>query len=120
MPSRKKSTSVKVIKKENSLQDEVQAALTWLESKSTDHDRQNLTKFAINAPQAFGVSMANLKLLEKQLGRNHDLAAALWDTGWYEARMLAALIDEPTKVKPTQMDRWCRDFDNWGIVDTVC
>jgi 3-methyladenine DNA glycosylase AlkD len=23
-------------------------------------------------------------------------------------------------VTPTQMDRWCRDFDNWGICDTLC
>jgi 3-methyladenine DNA glycosylase AlkD len=23
-------------------------------------------------------------------------------------------------VTPSQMDRWCRDFDNWGICDTVC
>jgi len=33
---------------------------------------------------------------------------------------MAALIDEPTSVTPTQMDRWCTDFDNWGICDTVC
>ena len=77
-------------------------------------------KFAINATKAYGVSMANLKVLAKQLGRNHELAAALWDTGWYEARMLASLIDDPQRVTAAQMDRWCRDFDNWGICDTVC
>jgi 3-methyladenine DNA glycosylase AlkD len=27
-------------------------------------------------------------VLAKRLGRNHDLAGGLWDTGWYEARML--------------------------------
>ena len=64
--------------------------------------------------------MANLKLLAKKLGRNHELAAALWDTGWYEARMLASLIDEPARVTPAQMEQWCRAFDNWGICDTVC
>ena len=64
--------------------------------------------------------MANMKVLAKQLGRNHELAAALWRTGWYEARMLASLIDEPEQVTPVQMERWCRDFDNWGICDTVC
>jgi len=100
--------------------DAVQAALAWLEDHSTEHDRKNLVKFAINAHKAFGVSMANMKVLAKQLGRNHDLAAALWGTGWYEARMLASLIDEPARVTPAQMDRWCRDFDNWGICDTVC
>ena len=28
-------------------------------------------------------------------GRNHEFADALWQTGWYEARMLATLVDEP-------------------------
>ncbi len=34
--------------------------------------------------------------------------------------MLTAFVDEPARVTPAQMDRWCRDFDNWGICDTVC
>jgi 3-methyladenine DNA glycosylase AlkD len=34
--------------------------------------------------------------------------------------MLTSFVDEPARVTPTQMDRWCRDFDNWGICDTVC
>jgi 3-methyladenine DNA glycosylase AlkD len=34
--------------------------------------------------------------------------------------MLAAFVDDPARVTPAQMDRWCRDFDNWGICDTVC
>jgi 3-methyladenine DNA glycosylase AlkD len=24
------------------------------------------------------------------------------------------------RLTPAQMDRWCRDFDNWGVCDTVC
>ena len=27
----------------------------------------------------------------------------------------AAFLDEPDRVTAAQMDRWCRDFDNWGI-----
>jgi len=77
-------------------------------------------RFGITASKAFGVSMANLKVLAKRLGRSHELAAALWDTGWYEARMLATLIDEPARVTPAQMERWARDFDNWAICDTAC
>ena len=100
--------------------DDVQAALSWLERKSTKRDRDNLERFGINAKKAFGVSMANIQLLAKRLGRSHELAAALWNTGWYEARMLASFVDEPARVTPAQMDRWCRDFDNWGICDTVC
>jgi 3-methyladenine DNA glycosylase AlkD len=29
-------------------------------------------------------------------------------------------MDEPSRVTPAQMDRWCRDFDSWAIGDTVC
>jgi 3-methyladenine DNA glycosylase AlkD len=34
--------------------------------------------------------------------------------------MLATLVDEPARVTPAQMERWCRDFDNWAICDTAC
>ncbi len=100
--------------------EDVQAALVALERMSTKRDRDNLARFGITATRPFGVSMANLKLLAKRLGRDHELAAALWETGRYEARMLATLVDEPARVTPAQMERWCRDFDNWGICDTAC
>lgn len=106
--------------KASSLSGQLQLALQLLQEKSTQHDRDNLARFGIDAKNALGVSMANLQLIAKRLGRSHDLAAALWDTGCYEARMLASLLDVPALVTPQQMDRWCRDFDNWAICDTVC
>jgi 3-methyladenine DNA glycosylase AlkD len=77
-------------------------------------------RYGIYTSKAFGVSMSNIQKVAKPLGRNHELAAALWDTGWYEARMLTSFVDEPERVTSAQMDRWARDFDNWGIVDTLC
>jgi 3-methyladenine DNA glycosylase AlkD len=58
--------------------------------------------------------------LAKRHGKDHALAGELWKTGWYEARMLAAMIDDPRQVTREQMEAWARDFDNWGICDTVC
>lgn len=107
-------------KKMSTGQAEVQEALAWLEHESTPRDRANLARFGITAPKAFGVSMKNMQILAKTLGRSHELATALWATGWYEARMLTAFVDEPDRVTPAQMDRWCRDFDNWAICDTLC
>jgi 3-methyladenine DNA glycosylase AlkD len=104
----------------NTTQKMVQESLSTLERMSTRRDRENLARFGINAPKAFGVSMANVQKLAKRLGRSHELAAALWDTGWYEARLLTSFVDEPARVTSAQMDRWCRDFDNWGLCDTVC
>jgi 3-methyladenine DNA glycosylase AlkD len=103
-----------------SVNEDVQSALDWLKEHSTPKDYANLARFGITAGKAFGVSMANIQILAKIIGRDHELAAALWKTGWYEARMLTSFVDEPTKVTSAQMDRWCRDFDNWGICDTLC
>jgi 3-methyladenine DNA glycosylase AlkD len=102
------------------VESEVEKALVWLRRHSSKHTRDGMARYAIPSDHAFGVSMANMKVLAKRLGRNHELAAALWDTGWYEARMLASLIEEPGRVTPAQMERWCRDFDNWAICDTAC
>lgn len=91
-----------------------------LRTLATTETRDGMSRFGIPSDNAFGVTMADMKQLAKRLGKNHVLAGALWKSGWYEARMLAALIDDPAKVTPAQMDRWCRDFDNWAICDTVC
>lgn len=96
------------------------SAVAELKRLSSKRDWDNLKRFGIITTKAFGVSMANIQKVAKPLGRSHALADALWKTGWYEARMLASLVDEPDRVTPAQMDRWCRDFDNWGICDTVC
>jgi 3-methyladenine DNA glycosylase AlkD len=95
-------------------------AMAALRSAATVHDLANLDRFGIVAPTALGVSMANLQKIAKRLGRDHDLAAALWATGVYEARMLACLVDDVARVTPEQMDAWRSGFDNWAIVDTAC
>lgn len=95
-------------------------AVASLQKKATSRTREGLARYGITTPKAMGVAMGDIQALGKQLGRDHALAAALWKTGWYEARLLCAYVDEPERVTPAQMDRWCRDFDNWAICDTLC
>jgi 3-methyladenine DNA glycosylase AlkD len=102
------------------IEGEVRTTLAWLERRGSKRNREGMARYAIRSDKMFGVSVATLRGLAKRLGRNHDLAAVLWATGWYEARMLASFVDEPERVTPAQMDRWSRDFDNWAICDTVC
>jgi 3-methyladenine DNA glycosylase AlkD len=103
-----------------SLEDEVQVALTWLKRHSTKRTFEGMARYGIPSDNALGVSVGDIRLLSKKLGRNHLLAAALWKTACYEARMLACFVDEPARVTPGQMDRWCRSFDSWAICDTAC
>ena len=37
-------------------------------------------------------------------GRRAGAATALWKSGWYEARMLAAMVDDPEQVTRRQMN----------------
>jgi 3-methyladenine DNA glycosylase AlkD len=103
-----------------SREDEVRSALKWLKSHSTKSTLDGMARYAIPSDKAFGVAYKDMKVLGKRLGRNHELAAALWDTGVYEARMVASFVDDPSQVTPAQLDRWCKDFDNWAICDTMC
>ncbi|HET7293792.1 MAG TPA: DNA alkylation repair protein [Vicinamibacteria bacterium] len=99
---------------------EARVVLAKLERMGSKRTREGMARYGIFTDRAFGVPMASMQALAKRLGRDHELALALWETGWYEARTVAAFVDEPEKVTSAQMDRWCRDFDNWGVCDTVC
>lgn len=79
-----------------------------------------MARYGLPSDKALGVSVGDIQKLGKKLGRSQALAEALWDTDIYEARLLAAFVGEPDKLTPTRMNRWCRGFDNWGVVDTVC
>jgi 3-methyladenine DNA glycosylase AlkD len=101
--------------------DRVRESLAWLERHGSKTYRDAmLTRYGITAPKSYGVKVGMIQQLAKRLGKDHDLAEALWQTGWYEARMLSSFVDDPAQVTAAQMDRWVRDFDNWGICDTVC
>jgi len=77
-------------------------------------------RYGIRTARAFGVPMGQMKQIARQIGTDHHLAVALWDSEWYEARVVAALIDDPAAVTADQMESWCASFDNWAICDTVC
>jgi 3-methyladenine DNA glycosylase AlkD len=99
---------------------QVGLALAWLERRGSKRNREGMARYGIVAKKVFGVSMATMQTLARRLGRDHALARALWRTGWYEARMLVAFVGDPARLTAAEMDRWCRDFDNWAICDTLC
>src|SRR5204862_1849654 len=67
-----------------------------------------------------GISMPKLRTIARRDGRDHRLALALWASGIHEARILAALVDEPAAVTETQMEDWAGQFDSWDLVDQCC
>ena len=79
-----------------------------------------MARFGIPTDNARGVSTPQLKALARRIGRDHALAGRLWASGVFEARVVAAFIDEPDKVTRAQMERWVRDLDSWAVCDACC
>lgn len=95
-------------------------ALAWLERKGSRRVVRGMARYGIVAKRAYGVPMGALLTLAKKLGKDQALSLALWDSGWYEARLLAALVGDPKRVTRRQMDGWAKGFENWADCDTAC
>ncbi|MEM7358049.1 MAG: DNA alkylation repair protein [Pseudomonadota bacterium] len=75
-------------------------------------------KFGIAANNSLGIYQKDLKELARQIGKNDELALALYDTGIYEARLLTSRLYNPKKITRQQMNKWAREFENWEICDS--
>src|SRR5208283_5399943 len=94
--------------------------ISELEAMKNDRNIAGMARFGINPKGTLGVPMPKLRRMAKSLGKGHQLAAGLWDSGIHEARILASLVDAPSKVTEKQMESWVSDFDSWGVCDQVC
>jgi 3-methyladenine DNA glycosylase AlkD len=79
-----------------------------------------MARYGIATDSAYGATVEELRKLATEIGRDHGLAAELWDTGVHEARILAALVDDPALVDDAQFERWAHGFDSWDLCDQVC
>lgn len=75
-------------------------------------------KYNIVTNNALGIYMKDLNVLAKEIGKNTDLALALFDTGLYDARILCSKIMRPKEVTEKMMEYWTPTFENWEICDS--
>lgn len=110
----------KKVRTKADFESDVAAALAALKRASSKKVRDGLVRFGLPTTHALGVQMKDIHALGKKLGPDHDLAVSLWETGVYEARLLVAYVADPDQLTVAQMEKWCSDFDNWGVTDTLC
>ena len=65
----------------------------------------------------WGVSLTELRNVAVGFNPDHLLALKLWNKQWRETMILAAMLDEPTKVTEEQMDFWTKSFENTEIAE---
>ena len=99
---------------------ECEDILGRLKSLANAENVAGMARFGINPENTLGISIPVLRKMAREIGRDHALAQELWSSGVHEARILAALIDDPRLVTEAQMDAWAADFDSWDVCDQCC
>jgi 3-methyladenine DNA glycosylase AlkD len=94
--------------------------IAQLRGLRSERDIAGQRRFGITPKtEQLGVSMVALRAMARPHRRDHLLARALWAAPIQEARVLAALIEDPEQITRAQMDRWVRALDNWALTDAV-
>jgi 3-methyladenine DNA glycosylase AlkD len=99
---------------------DIESLLNSLHRLANLDNLEGMSRFGIATTNALGIPMPNLRNLAKGIKKNTPLAMELWDSGIHEARILAALIANPTDFPSEVMDEWVADFDSWDVCDQCC
>jgi len=97
-----------------------QKIIELLKEKGNRKNVEGMARFGINPRNALGVSIPELRKLARTIGKNHQTALDLYASDIHEAKILAALVDDPKLVTETQMEKWLKRFDSWDVTDQVC
>ncbi|MHB1051314.1 MAG: DNA alkylation repair protein [Bacteroidota bacterium] len=94
--------------------------LSYLKKRGSFTVIEQMKHFGIESPKAFGNKTSDIRTLQKKIGTDHELALLLWKTGYYEARIVSALIADPDAMTSRLLNSWAGDFDSWAVCDTCC
>ncbi len=102
------------------MQKETENIIKKLKSMTNPRNIEGMARFGINTEKAFGIPMPEIRAMGKKIGKNHELALKLWDSGIHEVRILASLVAEPEKFTEKEMDLWVSGFNSWDVCDQCC
>jgi len=98
----------------------VNDVLDRLRSKAKPDQLAGMARYGMTVEQRLGVSVPDMRKLAKEIGKDHKLALELWKTGIAEARIVAAMVDDPDKLTEEQMEDWVKGINSWDVCDQVC
>ena len=94
--------------------------LEKLKAKARPDQLEGMARYGMVTERRLGVSVPDMRKIAKELGKDHTLATELWKTGIAEARIVAAMIDEPERLTESQMEDWVKEINSWDVCDQVC
>lgn len=85
--------------------------IQFLEEHGTEQNRRIYRNHGV-VGEVYGVKVADLKVVQKKVKKNHELSLQLYATGNYDAMYLAGLIADEEKMSKQELDRWMTGVDN--------
>ena len=99
---------------------EYEQIIKHLKSTGDPKNIEGMGRFGIKTENNLGNSVTFLRNFAKKIGKDHNLAVKLWNSGIRDARMVAACIEDHNTVSEDQIEEWIKDFDSWDICDHTC
>lgn len=98
----------------------VNDVLEALQSLAEPANKSKMEYFGIRVSNTLGVKVPNIRLIAKQLGKNHDLGLELFRTKLHEAQILGVLIMNPKLISEQLCDEIVFAFESWDLCDQGC
>lgn len=85
----------------------VSEVLALLEAERDERGMRHWEKLGSRTAgmRSYGIGLTRLRKLAKRIGRDRELAQALWKTDVYEARVIALLVDDPARITREQAEK---------------
>jgi 3-methyladenine DNA glycosylase AlkD len=93
----------------------LQEAMQALENLGTEQT----VKYSGIGENQYGVSYANLETLRKRIKQDDPLAVQLWETCNHDARILATLIADPSRMDEVRIEAWTGSLENYTQADAL-
>ncbi|HSQ58428.1 MAG TPA: DNA alkylation repair protein, partial [Gemmata sp.] len=81
--------------------------MAQLKKLGTEQTKKTFMRHGAKEP-FYGVKVGDLKVIQKKIRKDHQLALELFDTGNSDAMYLAGLISEPAKMTKAQLQKWVK------------
>lgn len=92
--------------------------LEQLEVLTHEKTRKHNLKKGVGENQ-FGVKLGDIRKIAKKIKADHELALELWETGNFDAQMLAILILKPKELSSDELDAMVRSVQYERVADWI-
>ena len=93
-----------------------QQIMDELKKKGSDTIKRIFLNHGAKEP-LFGVKVADLKIIQKKVKKDHQLAMELYSTGHHEAMYLAGLIADESKMSKKDIHGWAEKAKSCGLCE---